>query len=82
VRSRWGRPFSSGQVGVVPPDHHLPFGGKLSQKLIKNLPDVIQVPVKIQVLPVEVGDNRHLGRQIQEGGVAFVGLSHEIVVPA
>jgi len=34
------------------------------------------------LLPVEVGDHRHLGRQIQEGGVAFVGLGHEVAVPA
>ena len=70
------------QVRVVGPGHHLGAGGQLLEISGEGLLDVGQVPVEVQVLPVQVGDHGGLGAKIGEGAVAFVGLGHEVVAPA
>ncbi len=78
-----GQAFKQGgQVGVVPPGHDAGLRRQPCQIPGEGFPDVVQVPVKIQVLPVEVGDHRHLGGEVKEGAVAFVGLGDKKIPPA
>ncbi len=70
------------QIRVVGPGDDSRPGGQLPEIGGEGLLDVGQVPVEIQVLPVQVGDHGDLGAEISEGAVAFVGLGHEILTPA
>ncbi len=71
-----------GQVRVVGPGHHPGARGEILEIAGKGLLDVGQVPVVIQVLFVQVGDNGDLGGEMGEGAVGLVGLGHEVVAPA
>ena len=71
-----------GQVRVVgagddpgPQRQPLQIGGE-------HLLDVGQVPVVVQVLPVQVGDDGDLGGEQRKGAVGLVGLGHENLAPA
>ena len=48
----------------------------------EHLLDVGQVPVVVQVLFVQVGDDGDLGGEQRKGAVGLVGLGHENLAPA
>ena len=71
-----------GQVRVVgagddPGPHRQPL-----QIRRKHFLYVGQVPVVVQMLPVQVGDDGDFGGQDGEGAVGLVGLGHENLAPA
>ena len=71
-----------GQVRVVGAGDDPGPRGQPLQIRGKHLLDVGQVPVVVQVLPVQVGDDGDLGGEQRKGAVGLVGLGHEIVAPA
>ena len=45
-------------------------------ELAESLANLVERAVVIEMLGIDVGDDRYLGRQLQEGAVALVGLDH------
>jgi hypothetical protein len=51
----------------------------LSNEFGENFQDMVQVPVMVQVIPVNIGDHGDVGIEYQEGTVAFIGFGDKIV---
>ena len=73
--SSWGQSFrTGGRCGSSAQAITRAPGGSRCEIAGKGLLDVGQVPVVVQVLPVQVGDDGDLGGEMREGAVGLVGL--------
>ena len=69
-------------MGIVQAGHQEAVGLDLMNKFGENFQDVVQVPVMVQVVSIDIGDNGHVGVEDQEGAVAFIGFGDKIVTLA
>ena len=69
-------PASSAQATRSPP------GNDAVDELVERAMDAGQVAVVLQVVGLDVGDDRDLGPQQQERAVALVGLDHRVLTGA
>ena len=66
---------------VVDTEHRQPVEGQMVQKLHEGIAQPAKVvAIGHHVVGVDVGDDRQHGLQIEEGGVALVGLRHQVVM--
>ena len=65
--------------GVVTAHDRDPVERKTVQEFLEGLLELLEIPaVRMHVIRVDVGDDADHRCQVQEGGVAFVGLRHQV----
>ena len=66
-------------MGVVQAGHQDAVRLDLMDKFGENFLNVVQVPVMVQMVPVDIGDHGDMGIEDQEGAVAFIGFGDKII---
>ena len=69
-------------MGIVQAGHQDAARLDLADKFSKNFQNVVQVPVMVQVVPINIGDHGDMGIEDQKGAVTFVGFGDKIIAHA
>ena len=66
---------------MVQAHHRKAVKRHILDELVEGLLDPFEVPVVVEMFRIDIGDDGDVGRQLDEGAVAFVGL-HDHPLPA
>ena len=76
------RPISACTSGMVDAHDGKAVERHVLDELAEGLAHLVEGAVVIEMLRIDVGDQRHVGRQLDEGAVGLVGLDHHPVAGA